>query len=330
MSKVQLNVKFYDKNEKKLFKDNYPQKVYDKLEKLTGESAKVSYEDFRTYGLLQHLNPSLGNLGSLQYLVSRKEQLLGIFDFYTLFNSNTERITSRTGSANEQTTVSETLGVAGALSVADAAFGTTPADWSKIMMSNHKDFDFNSSISPRNKRQIVVEAKGSVLKDNAKKESTISKHKKSIKDKKADQGFKDKYSHGTDVLLGIITVADTEHDLVTYLVDPPAESELNDEIRSRIKLFKRLQFYTYWVNAMGAKSDLSKALINRISALEGLSDPFELQNSALKKGNSEEMFWDDSILSRYSHISDEIIGKVLLIDKSSAFFFGLKTDLIGT
>lgn len=326
MAKIQLNVSFYDEKEKELFQNNYSEKVFGKLEKLTKETVRISFEDFRTYGILQHLNPSIGNLGTLQHLEKNRKQLLGVFDYYTHFDSENEKFTTKIGSINEQISVSETLGVAGALSFADVAFGTTPADWTKIMVSNHKDFDFRSAVTLKNKKLIVIEAKGSILEVNSKKETTISKHKSLIKRKKSDNNFVEKYKHGIDILIGIITIADTDHHLKQYLVDPPAESELNDEIRRNIKLFKRLQFYTYWINAIGSRSDLAKALINRLIALENLSNPFELQFSAFRKKNGEEMFWDDSMLNKFSHVND-IVGKVVLINNDLAFFFGLKTEL---
>jgi hypothetical protein len=327
MAKVKIKVEFYNEEEKQLFKNNYEDDVFDELNRLTKEKIKVSVEDFRTYAILKHLNPSFGSLGSLNTLLKNRNNLLGEFDYYFDFDKEQQKLTSKISSVNEQNQISETLGVAGALCVVGAAFGTTPADWSKILISKHKDFDFKSAVSMDNSKLIVVEAKGSIVEDNSKKEDPIYQHKSKIKAKKNDQYFKNKYSNGVDILVGGITVADIEHHLKVFLVDPPAKSELSDNFRRNIKLLKRLHFYSFWIHAMGARSDLSKALINRLSSLEILSDPFELENKSLRKSNSEEMTWDQSQIDRYSYVNDEVVGKVIAINNKSALFFGLKTEL---
>jgi hypothetical protein len=283
MSDVNINVQFYNNEEKEKFRQNYPQ-FYEQFDELVANDVVIPVETFRSYAILHHLNPSLSSNLSQRGIEARKDSLLGVFDTYAEYDNREETIKAPYGTNNEVNSVSQELGNAGILSALDQSFGTQPADWTRIDIARHKDFDFKSAVSINNDSFIVAEAKGSIQEDNTKL-SPISSLKSSITTKKEDETFKKNYPLGANLLIGGITVADPNNVLQLYLVDPPATSELQEGDLRRIKLIKRLSYYTSLLYFISPRSDLVKLLRERVNVLTVLSNVTVLDKLKLLNNN---------------------------------------------
>ena len=324
MSDLIIDVRFYDDKEENEFKKNYPS-WHKKIVEIFGAEFTIPFEDFRILSQLHHLNPGLGlNSRVLRDLV---ESNWGPVGTYTHFDPKNGKFNSNWGTNNEQTYVSKSIGTGGILSVANALFKTTDADWQRINVSNHKDFDFLSAVDSDETTLVVTEAKGSIVDDNNYKYG-ISGYKSEIKAKKLDENFKSKYAQGVDMIFGGITVADPNNHLKLWLVDPPMESTLSFEQRRRIKLLKRLNYYYRFLGNISWRSTITTVLKNRIRVLENVSDISQLNGLALTNSRGEFLYASISFLENHSHIGDDIVGTIYFLDSDRAIFIGLPIQVI--
>ena len=323
---IRLDVAFYNEDERELLKKNYPSE-FEKLNNVVEAGfVKVPFADFKTYSQLQHRNSEIEKLNSFSSILENIDNLFGQVNIYTEFDPKTGRFKSVYINNNEQNHISESIGCGGVLSVLSAIYGLTQADWQRIDIQGHKDFDFDSAVVEDFNKMLVVEAKGSIVIDNTLK-TNLSNHKSSIKAKKENEDFKRKYSRGADLLIGGITAIDLNNHAKVYLVDPPMSSDLSKEFRFKIKILKRLTYYLDWLTIISSRSYLTIALKNRVNVIKK-SDSIEFLNSImLVNSNDEVLKMRETSYESKSNIDKNIIGKLHIINYNKAVFIGLPSEL---
>ena len=326
MSIIKIKVDFYDKGQKDLIEKNFP-KDFEIIKDFVGKTVDVSLEDFKTYAYFKHQYSKNGRLASFLDL-KPMAQNWGHYDTYFELKDDDKLVNIFPDVRIEATDVSEMIGVAGGLSVASSMYGLTQADWTKIPITTaHKDFDFSHTSSLPN-RFINIEAKGSVIDDNSYKAAPVSLHKSSIITKKNDTGFKKKYVPTRDSNIGIITVADRNKNLQSWLVDPPLDDFEISPIK--YKLLKRLYFYHSILRLISKRSYITLTLANRIRAIELTNDYDKLDKTPLLNYNFDKVNLTESFInSRSRNKENDIIGNTFLINKN-IFFIGVPADLILT
>lgn len=323
---MRIDVDFYNNEEKEHLSENYPNEFETFQRVVESGYVIVSFADFKTYSQMHHRNDEIGKLNSFRTIEQNIGDLYGNVKIYTQFNPETGRFYSELNNNNEQNHISESIGCGGALSVLGAIYGLTQADWQRIDIQEHKDFDFDSAVVENFDKMIVVEAKGSIVADNTSK-TLFSNHKTNIKLKKKDKDFIEKYSNGTDLLIGAITVIDKIHHAKVFLVDPPIFSELNYKIRKKIKVLKRLIFYSQWINIISSRSNLAITLKNRINALSIVSDIGLFDMLVLTNTKGKALKVSDSFIKTRSNIDGKIVGNLHIINHSKAVFIGLPIEI---
>jgi hypothetical protein len=323
---LRLDVEFYDEEERDLLKSNYPVE-YERINKIVETGfIEVPFADFKTYSQMQHRNSAIAKLESFDSIRETIGDLYGNVNVYTEFDTETGRFNSLHTNNNEQNHVSESIGCGGILSVMGAIYGLTQADWQRINIQGHRDFDFDSAVIEGFDKMLVVEAKGSIVEDNRLK-THLSNHKRSIKDKKNDEDFKDKYFQGADLVIGGITAIDDVNHAKVYLVDPPMESEMSREFRYKIKILKRLTYYLEWMIIIGKRLYPTILLKNRVRVIEKLDNITILNNISLVNSNDEPFRISDAAFESKSHIDREIIGRLHILNHRKAVFIGFSVDL---
>ncbi|WP_372744419.1 hypothetical protein [Lutibacter sp.] len=323
---LRIDVAYYDDVEENLLQKNYPNE-FERIDQIVKAGyIKVPFADFKTYSQMHHRNSEYGKLNSFTTIQENIGDLYGNVNVYTGFEIETGRFYTEYPNNNEQNHVSESIGCGGALSVLSQIYGLTQADWQRINIQGHKDFDFDSAVIENFNKMIVVEAKGSIVSDNSLK-SNFSYHKSNIKEKKSDEGFKSKYAKGTDLLIGGITVIDKVNHAKIYLVDPPEVSQLDEKFRLKIKILKRLTFYLDWISIISKRAYFTIALKNRVKALEKIDDISKLNFLALVNASNKQLQVSDDFVKSRSNIGGTIIGNLSEIKSKKAVFIGLNMEL---
>ncbi|WP_445454299.1 hypothetical protein [Flavobacterium sp. 25HG05S-40] len=323
---LRLDVAFYNEEEKELLKKNYPSE-FEKINKVVKTGyIQVPFADFKTYSQMQHRNTELEKLNSFNAIQQNIGDLYGNVNFYTHFDCETGRFYSSIPHNNEQSHVSESIGCGGLLSVVGAIYGLTQADWQRIDIQGHKDFDFDSAVIDGFTKMVVVEAKGSIVEDNTLK-ANLSNHKRKIKEKKEDEDFKNKYSKGADLLIGGITAIDDVNHAKVYLIDPPMKSDMSMEFKFKIKILKRLTYYLDWLSIISSRAYLTIALKNRVKAIEKLDNIDSLNSLMLVNAKDEVLKIRETFYESKSHIDEQIMGKLYVLNSKKAVFIGLSADL---
>lgn len=327
MSLVKIDVEYYSKKEEDLLKTNYPEE-YETLNKSIKKGVTVPFEDFKIYSQFHHQNSEISEFRDFGNIRNQLPDLWGSLNAYTKYSENDEKFTSKYSHNNEQTGISESIGCAGSLSFLSFAYGLTDADWARINIQGHRDFDFNSAVIEGFTKLIVVETKGSIVADTSgSKDSKITSHKSKIKEKKKDEGFKKKYSNGADLFIAGITAIDPNNHVKLFLVDPPTESSLTNDQRKRIKLLKRLNYYNSIFKFISKRSYFSLMLTNRINTLNVLENVDLLNNIFLSNSQGEPISLNESTIRNYSHIDFSVIGRFFPVSNELAVFIGLPLEL---
>lgn len=325
MRKVKIDVDFYDANEQKDFETNYPS-VYGVLKDYTGKSIEVPYADFQTYFIFRQQSDRSGYITFNDLSKKVKSQWVMFKDYYNYDNS-LKKFNSILENNNEINEISESLGVAGALSVASKIFlNLTQADWKRIPKNNkNKDFDYEHIASDGN-RFIVIEAKGSIVKNNERL-SPLSNHKASIKKKKNDVVFLSKYPKSKYLYFGAITAADMIHDLKLRFVDPPFEGVHYDP--KKYKLLANLYYYLDIAKIISPRSYLTLLLANRIQTIENIEDYEKLNNVPLVNASFEKIAISDNFIKSKSHSKNgDIIGNIIATDADTLVFIGTTKNIL--
>ncbi|GEM_PF-6969123 len=322
MKNLILDVDFYDQSEKNLFGKNFPEE-FQLFEQNLGQIS-LSYEEFRTYSQFRHQNAKISCFKSYLDIEQKVNQLAGTLESYLTFDDIDNKLYSKYSDNNEINEVSEQLGVGGILAYLSNIYGLTHADWQKIDITGYKDFDFDSTSINGFSKILVTEAKGTVQTDNSLK-GNASQHRTSIKEKKKDDHFKEKYK-SVDLLIGGITVADPKNHLKLWLVDPPAFGVSNPNFNRKVQLLKRLIYYSNLINHISSRTYISLSLKNRIEALKAIISIEPLDGLLLINGRGQKLSLSETFVNSHSHIGRSIIGRVTLLSENRAVFMGLEDD----
>lgn len=319
-----IDVDFYDEDEKQFFQTNYQHEY--QLFLNAGNKINIPIEDFKTYFLFRHQFE-----GQKEIYAKFSQELFRkwpYFEDYFEYDDTNEKFIS-TRSAEGNTEIPESLGVAGALTVASKVLlGATQADWRKIPVLRTKDFDFKH-LAACNGKYIEVEAKGCITDNNTLKSSSISNHRRSIKDKKADSSFKEKYNTATDCFFGVITCADNINNLKAYIVDPPAATVNIDPIKYRV--LARLYYYHDFIHFISNRSYVSIVLANRLRDLEKIDGIDKLNRQPLINSSFKKLDISESFINTRSSatIGDNIYLGKCEMEGISLFNDSFKVAFIG-
>jgi len=322
MATVKIKVDYYDSQQANLIRQNFPHD-FDKINSVAGNIIEVPIEDFKTYAFFRHQTDH--NDFRTFTDIAKLSKNWGIYDSYFDFDSTTGKITNKYPGIIDNNDVPEIIGIGGGLSVAGQIYDLTQADWTKIGIQTHKDFDFTKNAVTSN-RNVVLETKGSVI-DNNQMRSEVSNHKSNILEKKGDTKFKQKYNYSQNTCLGIITAADKKNILQSWLVDPPTEN-ISFDLR-KIKLLKRLHYYYSIIRFLSKRTYFALVLANRIKTIELIADYNSLDGIPLLNANFEKIVIRDSFISsRATNKARSIVGRTLMFHTRELYYIGIKRDLL--
>ena len=307
---------------------------------ISRRNIEIPKEEFLTYFLLYLKGsgvPEYGNYKAVEeYISDAYSQMRHLIIF------NGQSLSAAPQLTDAHTSLPEHIGEAVGLSVISRIHSFNEADWCPIKKMKGADalktFDFQ--IASTGSKIIQVENKGSIVDDNTKKSDPIYAHKASIKEKKdalEKLSKESKDPNPANLRYGTIAAVDRRPESIikSWLTDPPPELILIDP--KLLRLFIRLRFLSGWITFFSPRSQFATALATRINCLEKIQNPFELDNSPLKKVNGDEfnfppfLFLDRefSFFSNKSHVTDGPAGGIILkISEKELFFLGMQEDLI--
>jgi len=275
---LRVDVAYYDEEERAALTKSLGQDILD------GPSRELTIPtpDFCTYFLYYKLRRRIPGFGSHDDVAQKWASALAELDGQIQFAGGSVRLLQADGTSSG---TSERIGEAIGLSVASRLHTLHEGDWSRIPVTNtRKTFDFERRIASDGRRFILLEAKGSSVENNRLKPSTVSEHKRSIKEKKADATDTERENA---ILYGTIGVLDDRPDSVArcWLVDPPAGVPADPAL---FRLISRLEFIAQWISLLGPRSQLAAALRTRLSALRAVRDFMALDGISLRTGSDSE------------------------------------------
>lgn len=322
MPTLKIKVDYYNNDEKENIKKNFPND-FDLIEAVAGKTIEIPYEDFKVYSVFRYQYETLGyrTFDELSSIAQGIQEFEHILKYDPEIKSLVKAIPERSFPSY----VSETIGVAGGLTVGSTIYQLTQADWQQINITKNKDFDFKRTAATSNK-YINLELKGCIVEDNSKKDEAVSRHKLSIHNKKEDPNFQIKYDYATDTCLGIIVVADSSKELQAWLVDP--EFDRPNMYPNIFKLFKRIFYYYNLLHSISPRSTIITALANKYKIMERLTE-FDFINSVpLVNQNLEPILISESFFNtRTSNDNKTIVGKLSVIN-NILVFIGIQVRFI--
>lgn len=215
----------------------------------------------------------------------------------------------------------ERAGVGATLCAMGRVLGTHAADWEKIDVGNKKDLDFQ--VASTGSDFLVLECKGSVVTDVMKKEDSVSRHKRDIKDKKREQ----KPNRLSDTLIGAIAAIPRNDSSPAriWLVDPPLPRPFVSA--RRFKVLARYRFYERLIRLIG-RPYLLIALNTRIYALENIESIDALSDLTLVDINGEPFSIPTSFLNNRSGTVEGSIVGIVKRGTERLMFIGMDTSVI--
>jgi hypothetical protein len=215
----------------------------------------------------------------------------------------------------------ERVGVGATLYAIGRVLGTTAADWEKIDIENKKNLDFQVASTGSN--FLVLECKASIVEDVMEKTSSISSHKRHIKEKKQEQ----KPKRPSDTLIGAIAAIprNDSSSARIWLVDPPLPRSFTSA--RRFKVLARYRSYERLIRLIG-RPFLLIALNTRIYALENIEDTEVLSGLALVDMNGEPFGVPASFLNNRSGTVEGSIVGIVRRGTERLMFIGMDTNVV--
>ena len=264
----------------------------------------------------QEGRPRFRNYSELKDLVPRRIDLI---EDYIDFNGGTLRSLNSSGKKD----VTETIGVATALSLMNQVFSLTQADWERIPeTSRRKTMDFQIASDGRD--YILVEAKGTVFQSgNLHRDGSLEEH---IKEKKKAHLAE---NANLKSLFGVITGIPLQPGKTAQclLLDPLFE--LNEIDPAKYQLIARLAFYLKLIRVI-SRGQLVRALVNRIEVIKRISNYTELDDLPLVDVYGEPIVpppENDSSIWNKTKIESKIVGQVFPISKKRFFYFAIEEHI---
>lgn len=311
------------------------------MQALVAKPLEIPKAEFLTYYLFHHIK--LGKEGYRDYnSVAQKVHLwLGAIGECIDYEDGSVR-TPR-GATQQLTEVSEHVGEAIGLSVMNRIHGLTEADWAPIPEQRGRNakpsFDFQ--IASDGKRFVQLETKGSSVADNRVLSDAVKAQNRKIDEKKAKLAALAKVGKDPNpagLRYGTIAVLDARKDGIVrcLLTDPPPLQSDEDPVRFR--LLNRMRCLRDWISFLSPRSALAAALATRVTDLEALNDPFELDGVPLVHGRSEPFdimpFGSgnrrhSTFMASKSRVTDGPAGGVVIqLSDRALFFFGIMEKLL--
>lgn len=332
---IKVSVDFYDDAEKKKLLDYPSAKI---LTNIVKACIEVHIEEFLTYYLFHRKRPGKEGYRNYEQLGGKIDRALIELEDWIVFNQSSISVPKDVDP--QLISITERVGESIGLCVINRLHNLSEADWDKIPehpgRSGISTFDYQVASDGQN--IIQLETKGSCVSDNSLKDSSISNHKSNIHEKKSKINTKKSYPYPANLRYGTITVLDHRPKSIAkcWLVDPePYSTETPPE---KLRLINRMRFLRDWISFLSPRSQFASALSTRVTDIESVSDPSELDGVPLRKGNGEELtifppstLWGTMGSSFYlnkSRVSDGPAGGVVVqLSRSAFFFLGIRDEL---
>lgn len=223
----------------------------------------------------------------------------------------------------EESEMTEKIGVGLSISVFDEVLGTHEADWAKIGITQEKDLDY--TVAATNTHIVAIECKGSILENPSYKSPTISNHKSSILKKKDNQRNK----RTNTSLFGTISAisSSNEHDSVVWLIDPPI-----DDIHEKpkwLKVMKRITYYKNLISMFGTPY-ISIALSNRVNTMMNASSNIDIFDKiSLVDHNGINFSVPSSFQREKTTTSDNKVSGIIINIDDVNYFIGMDNKIFG-
>jgi len=327
---LEVCVEFYDENEKKKLQA-YP--LANRIGEVVSKPINIPYAEFLTYYLFHRKRPELSGISSYAQLGGKIDTARKMLEDFVKRSDHSLFVPK--GIIELPIYVSENIGESVGLSVINRIHGLSEADWNRIPVSRgvgaRPVFDYEHLASD-GKSIIQLEAKGSCVKTNVKKTSSISNHKSDILKKKSAIRLEERrknYNHPAQVRYGTITSIDRKKDgiIKCRLVDPaPLPFNFNPKI---LRILNRLIFLRDWISFIMPRSQLSIALANRIVSLERIEDVFKFEDEPLVDGKGKRIGYRENIFftpgsnwfSFKSQVADGPFGGLVIPSRQGGVYF---------
>ena len=332
---IRVDVDFYDETERsKLL--HYPTSAA--LARLVSSPIEIPTAEFLTYYLFH--KKRLGHPAYRDYrsIGARIDTALGMLDGCVDFDGRS--ISRAEGDGAQITEVSEHVGEAVGLSVANRIHGLTLADWDLIptQPGRHGRRTFDFQVASDGERFVELETKGSSSDDNRLKSDAVKAQKRRIDEKKDGLGRLTPSDEGRSagpLRYGSITVLDRRPNGTArcWLTDPDAAMTAEDP--RRWKLLARMRFLRDWIAFVSVRSQLAAALATRVADLEALADTRPLERLPLLRGNGKAFDFrsnEETAPSLFANKSFVIGGNagglVVRMSGGALFFLGIQHDMV--
>lgn len=292
---IRINVDYYDDKNRKLF-SKYPN-VKD-IDRVVCNSAEVEEAEFMTYMLFKE-KMDKPHFRNYRELAQNATERIHEYDHYLNF-SNTVRARFEPIYMHNRNDITEKVGIAGSLCVANRIHGLTEADWEKIPEKKEKTTDYYLASDSHN--FIIVEAKGSTSENNLNKNDSVYSHKSTINLQKTAE--RERHGPQNGLYYGMITVIDNREDSIAqcWLVDPEPPEIYEEPLKYR--LLSRLFFYWRNLRVITPHSHILSNLINRIQVLNYIPHK-DLDSIPLLNRNGEPIEIHPNTFSRNSIIPEK-------------------------
>lgn len=334
---IKVDVDFYDEEQKKKLL-SYPSANL--IQQVVDEGIEIPSEEFLTYYLFHRKRPGKPGYRNYEELGRKIDKSLSDLEDFIDFHDNSIATASDVG--EQDIKITERVGESIGLSVINRIHDLSEADWDRIPDEGGRyaqkvfDYEFASD----GKSIVQLEAKGSSTDNNSLKASTVSNHKSLIIKRKAEiraLEAKKSYRYPANLRYGTITVLDKRQNskVKCWLLDPEPVEEKTPP--AKLRLINRMRFLRDWLAFISPRSQFASALSTRVSGLEALTDPFELDGQPLLNGIGEPFNFIRApagfgetlgFLLNKSRVTDgPTSGVITQISRNALFFLGVRDEL---
>jgi len=301
------------------------------LDQIAGKSIEVPQGEFLTYSLFTHLGTGPDRFATKASIRRVANQYAQPLDDY-FCRSGSVRL--KDPAYDPHNGLRERIGVALGLSAVSRIHGMTLADWVRIpvMRTPHLDFHLGSD----GERKIQVETKGTVVRDNTRKEPKVSLHASNIAEKKAH--LKSLRSEPAQwragVRYGTIAAIDDSRCAKVWLLDPEPEPVMWEP--QELRLLARFGFLAAWLRLISPYSRVSQAMRHRYEKLVNSRQPLSLDRVPLIDADGVTINGDRSgdvevpgnFFYGKSDFDAKIVVRSIALDRRRQLMLGLRRELL--
>ncbi len=334
---IEVDIAFYDEEEKRKLLAHPSGKA---MEQIVMQPLHLPIAEFLTYYLFHRKRIGIPSYRDYATIGRKIDVALSALDECLEFNGLS--VSTPPGAVQQLNEISEHVGEAVGLGVANRIHDLIEADWDPIEEERGRNasptFDFQ--IASDGHEFIQIENKGSSVDDNRNISQTIRQQKAKIAEKKQKLhalAKPDKDPFPNTFRYGTIAAVDPRRDgrVKCWLVDPPTD-HVQQNPRS-FKLLQRMRFLRDWISVLSSRSPLAASLATRVADMERLRDPFELNSSALLHGSGKPFDLSPynplDIHSRFFATKAKILdgpagGAIVQLSDKALFLLGIRQDLV--